>query len=223
MCNYVNVWEAQAIRPGSRNPHIRRQVSGLRAPKQYCLLEPISAADRRRAYGNAMKLIHSEREPSMTTPKSASYAQSVGEEESGEWLQTRPGERCRIRVSAAETNGAYSVVEIVSSPGDSTPMHVHQNEDEYFLIVEGTARIACGDQVIDATAGMTITLPRNIPHAWGNPTNSPLRLLGTCTPGGVEDTLRLIAQGGDIDIMALAEAFGVRVVGPPLLQGYSPE
>jgi hypothetical protein len=35
-----------------------------------------------------------------------------------------------MRVSAPDTNGEYSVVEIVSSPGDSTPMHVHQNEDE---------------------------------------------------------------------------------------------
>jgi hypothetical protein len=32
-------------------------------------------------------------------------------------------------VAAAKTNGAYSVVEILSQPGDSTPMHIHQNED----------------------------------------------------------------------------------------------
>ena len=32
----------------------------------------------------------------------------------GEWLQTRPGERCLVRVQAAGTNGACSFVEIVS-------------------------------------------------------------------------------------------------------------
>jgi hypothetical protein len=39
----------------------------------------------------------------------------------------------------------------------------------------------------------------------------------TCTPGGVEETLRLIPQGGDIDMMELSKKFGVQVVGPLLL------
>ncbi|MBR0697134.1 cupin domain-containing protein [Bradyrhizobium lablabi] len=137
-------------------------------------------------------------------------------ETGGEWLQTRPGERCLIRVSAEETNGAYSIVEIVASPGDSTPMHVHQNEDEHFVILEGTARIACGDKVVDAPAGTSMSLPRNVPHAWGNPTKSPIRFVVTTTPGGVEESLRLIARG-DVDIMAIAEKFKVQIVGPLLL------
>lgn len=147
----------------------------------------------------------------------ASGPHAISDAEKGDWLQTRPGERCLIRVSAAETNGAYSVVEIVSSPGDSTPMHVHQNEDEHFVVLEGTARIACGEKTFDAAAGAAVSLPRHIPHAWGNPSDTPLRLLATCTPGGVEEVLRLIATGGDIDMMALSEAVGVRIVGPLLL------
>ncbi len=154
----------------------------------------------------------------MATSTLASDAEPIGHDGREEWLQTRPGERCIIRVSAAATNGAYSVVEIVSSPGDSTPMHVHQNEDEHFVVLEGTARIACGDKTVDATAGTAMTLPRNIPHAWGNPTESPLRVVVTTTPGGVEECLRLIARGGDIDLMALAAKFSVQVVGPLLLQ-----
>src|SRR5262245_20647036 len=76
------------------------------------------------------------------------------------WLQTRPGERCLIRVPAADANGAYSLVEIVSDPGDATPLHVHQNEDEYLLVLEGTARFALGDRVFDAEAGTMVTLPK---------------------------------------------------------------
>ena len=143
-------------------------------------------------------------------------ANPISHEDRGDWLQTRPGERCFIRVSAAETNDAYSVVEIVSSPGDGTPMHVHQNEDEHILVMEGTARIACGDKTFDATAGTTVTLTKNVPHAWGNPSNSPLRMVVTCTPGGVEEVLRLIALERDIDMRAHSEKFGVRPVGPML-------
>ena len=135
----------------------------------------------------------------------------------GEWLQTRPGEKCCIRVSAAETGGAYSLVEIVSSPGDSTPMHIHRNEDEHFVILEGTAHIALGEKTFDAAAGTAISLPRNIPHAWGNASNSPLRILGVCTPGGVEEALRVIARGGVSDLVALSAKFGVEIVGPLLI------
>ncbi|MCU1261772.1 MAG: Cupin 2 conserved barrel domain protein [Bryobacterales bacterium] len=49
---------------------------------------------------------------------------------SGEWLQSRPGERFLIRIPASATNGSYSVTEILSSHGDSTPVHLHENEDE---------------------------------------------------------------------------------------------
>ena len=131
-----------------------------------------------------------------------------------EWLQTRPGERCLIRVPAADTNGAYSLVEIVSDPGDGTPLHVHQNEDEYLFVIEGTARFALGAKVFDAEAGTMVTLPRNIPHAWGNRSDLRLRIAAVCYPGGVEESLRIIAGGGLIDIPALAARFGVIALGP---------
>jgi mannose-6-phosphate isomerase-like protein (cupin superfamily) len=129
------------------------------------------------------------------------------------WLQTRPGERCLIRVPAENTN-SYSFVEIVSDPGDGTPLHVHQNEDEYLFVLEGTARFAIGDRIFDAEAGTMVTLPNNIPHAWGNRSTSKLRIAGICYPGGVEEALRIIAGGGMIDISALAERFGVIALGP---------
>ena len=130
-------------------------------------------------------------------------------------MQTRAGERCLIRVPAADTNGAYSLVEIVSEPGDGTPLHVHQNEDEHLFVLEGTGRFAIGDKIFDAEAGTMVTLPRNIPHAWGNRSSSRLRIAGIAYPGGVEEALRIIAGGGVlIDVPALAERFGVIVLGP---------
>ena len=101
---------------------------------------------------------------------------------SGEWLQSRPGERFSIRVPASATNGNYSVTEILSSPGDSTPAHLHENEDEHILVVEGTARVLYGDKTFDARAGAMVSLARGIPHAWGNPTDTPIRLMITARP-----------------------------------------
>jgi mannose-6-phosphate isomerase-like protein (cupin superfamily) len=132
----------------------------------------------------------------------------------GKWLQTRPGERCLIRIPTAATGGAYSVTEFISSPGDSTPIHMHENEDEHFLILEGSARIHIGDQIFDAAAGQSVSLPRGVQHAWGNVSDAPLRFLGIVMPGGCEMALEIIAGGGEIDLKALAERFGIRVIAP---------
>ena len=142
---------------------------------------------------------------------------SVQQDGNAEWLQTRPGERCLIRASAADTNGAFSVVEIISQPGDGTPIHIHRNEDEHFIILEGTARFLYGDKTFDAAAGSSVSASRNIPHAWCNPFNSPFRMLAIASPGGCEEALRVIAKGGDTDLQALAERLRIEVVGPPML------
>jgi mannose-6-phosphate isomerase-like protein (cupin superfamily) len=121
----------------------------------------------------------------------------IDNELSGGWLQSRPGKRFSIRVPASATNGYYSVTEILSSPGDSTPVYLHQNEDKYILVVEGTARVLYGDKTFDATAGTMISPARAIRHAWENPTDTAIPLMITARPGGVEEVLRLIATSGD--------------------------
>src|SRR3981189_969719 len=84
--------------------------------------------------------------------------------EQAKWLQTRPGESCLLRAPGTDTNGAYSLVEIVSDPDGGTPLHVHQNEDEHLFVLEGTARFAVGDKIFDAEAETMVTLPKNVPH-----------------------------------------------------------
>jgi len=131
-----------------------------------------------------------------------------------EWLETRPGEHCLIRISTRETLGLYSLVEIVSDPGDGTPLHIHEREDEHVAVLEGTARIAYGDKVFDSQAGDVVTLRKGIPHAWGNRSGSQLRIAFLVLPGGCEEILELIAKARPADVPALAERFHIRVIGP---------
>ena len=148
----------------------------------------------------------------------AGSTQTIDNKLNEEWLYSRPGERFLIRIPTAATNGSYSVTEIVASPGDSTPIHLHEKEEEHFLILEGTVRFLYGDKTFDATAGTMVTCKRDIPHAWGNPTDAPIRMMVTASPGGCEEALRMIATGGDqVDVMAIAESFSIRVLGPPIL------
>jgi mannose-6-phosphate isomerase-like protein (cupin superfamily) len=135
-------------------------------------------------------------------------------EERTEWLESRPGERFRVCTSAAETKGAYSVVEIVAEPGYGTPLHVHENEDEHFIVLDGTAHIVSGRENFHAGVGASVPLRKGIPHAWSNHSKSPLRLLVTCVTGGIEESLLLSANG--VDVSTVAERFAVRVVGPTI-------
>ena len=84
--------------------------------------------------------------------------------------------------------------------------------------MEGTARILYGDKTFDAKAGTMVSLARGVQHAWGNPTDTPIRLLITVMPGGIEEVLRSIATSGDqLDLQALSEKYAIRLIGPPLL------
>jgi mannose-6-phosphate isomerase-like protein (cupin superfamily) len=144
-------------------------------------------------------------------------AQSTQQRRDDEWLQTRPGERCLIRTPSADTNGAFSVVEIISQPGDGTPVHLHRKEDEHFVILEGTARILYGDKIVDAPAGTSVSAIRNIPHAWCNPFDTPFRMIVIVSPGGCEEALRSIAKESDVDLPALSARFEIEILGPPML------
>ena len=57
-----------------------------------------------------------------------------------EWPSVTPGEHFSVRVSSEETDGTYTMLEIVADHRNGTPMHLHQNEDLHFIILEGTAQ-----------------------------------------------------------------------------------
>jgi mannose-6-phosphate isomerase-like protein (cupin superfamily) len=134
------------------------------------------------------------------------------------WLQITPGERFRIRTSVKETNGIYTMLEIIADPRNGVPMHIHQNEDEHFVVLEGCLHIANGDKRFDAPAGTTVTIKKGVPHAWCNLMDKPLRMLVVFSPGNIEDLFKVTATGETADIRALAAKYGTLLVGPALLE-----
>ena len=152
----------------------------------------------------------------MTTPKTAEV-RLTPDLDHGEWLQVTPGERFRIRVPSAQTMGAYSMIEIVADPGNGVPLHIHNREEEHFLVLEGTLDIANGDRRWDAPAGTSVTVRRGVPHAWCNPLETPLRMLVIFSPGQIDGLFRATAGVDDVDkITAIAARYGTKLVGPPL-------
>jgi quercetin dioxygenase-like cupin family protein len=76
------------------------------------------------------------------------------------------GNQVRFLINPEDTQGEFSLMEMISLAGTEPPPHIHQNEDETFIIQEGEVRIVIGEDVIDAKAGMVVFAPRGIRHTF---------------------------------------------------------
>ena len=68
-----------------------------------------------------------------------------------------------IRSVRSESAGSLAVVEKTLTGGAMTPLHVHQ-EDELFYVLEGTMNIHAGDREVRLGAGQTFLAPKGVPH-----------------------------------------------------------
>ena len=73
----------------------------------------------------------------MEQPADLGRRLSQGEGEVRRW----GGTIVTIKQSARETEGRYTLLEILDSPGTLVPLHIHHREDETFYLYEGSMRI----------------------------------------------------------------------------------
>jgi len=72
-----------------------------------------------------------------------------------------------VKVSGSDTNGGLAIFEQTSiSPGKGTPLHLHHAQDEIFYVLEGSYYFQVGDEKFKLAKGDSIFMPRNVPHAW---------------------------------------------------------
>jgi mannose-6-phosphate isomerase-like protein (cupin superfamily) len=152
----------------------------------------------------------------MTIAK-ATETRSGDRSDDAKWLQVTPGERFTIRISSAQTMGAFSVLEVLADAYNGVPLHIHSNEEGHFIVLEGTLDIAVGDRRWDVSAGTSATVRRGLPHAWCNPSDIPMRMLVVFSPGHIDGLFKEAAGLSDIDkVTAIAARYGTQLIGPPL-------
>ena len=95
--------------------------------------------------------------------------------------------------TAAETNGAYTLVEVELAPNGGNGMHYHIDFDESFEVLEGVLGIQLGKEVMQLKPGQTAVALRNAMHRFFNPSaTEPVKFLCTITPAmQFEETLRI--------------------------------
>jgi len=126
-----------------------------------------------------------------------------------------------IKVSSKDTNKQLAVFEYVGNEKGGPPLHLHLYQDEIFFIVAGNYTFKVGDDTYQLTAGDTIFLPRNVPHAFAQ-TSDKGRMFFMFQPAGkMEDFFRAIgalqAPPSPAEGAAIFEAHEMKVVGPPLV------
>jgi len=72
------------------------------------------------------------------------------------------------------------------APGGGPPPHVHANEDELFLIVEGRISYFAEERWTEVGVGGAVYLPRNAVHTYRNVGTAPSQHRILTTPSGFE-------------------------------------
>ncbi|UWQ20647.1 cupin domain-containing protein [Jannaschia sp. W003] len=135
-----------------------------------------------------------------------------------EWL----GVTYRTILDAADSGGAMSIVDSVSPPDSGPPRHVHEREDEAFVVLSGEIEWWMEGRRGNAGPGDTVFVPRGCEHTFRVVGDLPCRHLVILTPGGFDGFFREMAEGGyaipeDMEaIEASATRHHLRFTGPPL-------
>lgn len=119
--------------------------------------------------------------------------------------KTARGDDVRVIARARDTNGMIGIWDAMIEPGTGPDWHSHSRELEVFLVISGTFRFWCGDEIFDGGPGTTVVLPPNVPHQWKNIGTTPGMLFAVVTPGGFEQNFVDMAGLSQITDEAIAE------------------
>jgi mannose-6-phosphate isomerase-like protein (cupin superfamily) len=126
----------------------------------------------------------------------------------------------RVKVAGGDSDGAISIFEYEGHIQGGPPLHVHHEQDEVYFVRDGAYTFEVGGVRHDLAAGDTIFLPRGIPHAFAQRSETG-RLLFMFTPAGSMEAYfeALGAFKGPPEPKAEAALFaahGMTLVGPPM-------
>jgi quercetin dioxygenase-like cupin family protein len=130
-----------------------------------------------------------------------------------------------FKVVGDDTNGAFTVAELIAGPEMGPPPHIHRNNDESFYILEGRFDFSLDGKPFSAGPGEFVYLPKGVVHTHSAGGGAPAKALVMQTPSGVE---KFIAEAGKpatdpskrpappempelLKVVAIAQKYGIDV------------
>ena len=109
----------------------------------------------------------------------------------------RPGEGPRVGnvefLALSEHTPRFNLSIVTMAPHRHGPeAHVHAEEDDSFLILDGELTFLLGDDEVPAPAGTFVLVPPGVEHTFANRGDTPVRMVNVHAPGGFD--LRLEAD-----------------------------
>jgi quercetin dioxygenase-like cupin family protein len=122
-----------------------------------------------------------------------------------------------LLVTGKETEGRLTVAMVEVPPGVQVPPHIHEREDEWFYVMEGTMEFTSEGKTSLVTPGMSYFGPRNASHGVRCLGASTARMLVAIFPAGLEEMFvelsRLPAGSPDLPrAMAICAKHGISFV-----------
>jgi quercetin dioxygenase-like cupin family protein len=153
---------------------------------------------------------------------SLAYIAQAADHDRIEWID---GKELQILMDGSHTSNQVTVVRSSLGEGSASPLHVHRDEDEMFVILHGYGIFWVGEECHEVGEGGAMFLPRNVPHAYRF-TAPEVDLLTICTPSGMERFFRSAGRrvsdprpdGWEVTreaLVAAAVAGGQEILGPP--------
>lgn len=87
------------------------------------------------------------------------------------------------KVNGADTGGAVCIFDTIRSERGGPPLHIHDEQDEWFYVTEGRFSVRVGNETHSLEAGDSVLGPRGVPHAFTNETETG-RIIVVFTPLG---------------------------------------
>ena len=53
-----------------------------------------------------------------------------------------------LKATGDQTEGRFAAMELLAPKGFASPLHIHRQEDEFFVVLSGEVRVQHGDRLI---------------------------------------------------------------------------
>jgi quercetin dioxygenase-like cupin family protein len=131
-----------------------------------------------------------------------------------------------VRVAAGAAGNAFALIEVRMNEGVATPLHRHADDEETFIVLEGSLALLVSGRRIDVEPGAVVHLPGGEIHAWRVSSPSARFLIiataqheafyrAACRPA---NALIQPPDAGTLDLPRIMEAgrrHGVEILAPP--------
>ena len=126
-----------------------------------------------------------------------------------------------IKISGKDTDNDLAVFEQTGlTPKGGPPLHIHPKQDEWFYVIDGEYLFQVGEEKFQMKKGDTIFLPRQVPHAFVQLTETGKMIVSYLPAGKMEAffavTDKWTAPPSKEEIAKVFADHDMQVVGPPL-------